>query len=121
MVVDALTILASTLQLVERTKLKIFLVEFVAAPSILDNITNFQVFQDDQHILKFIMCNGPFKVQDIDDTPDEKTENDELEDGDGIPNLKTNTIPRGMVDLERIFDHDETMLSRRMTQEKGIE
>ena len=43
-VADALTILASALQLVERTKLRIFSVELVADPSILNNITNFQVF-----------------------------------------------------------------------------
>ena len=41
MVVDALAISASALQLVERMKLKIFLVELVATPSIPDNITNF--------------------------------------------------------------------------------
>ena len=41
MVADALAISASALQLVERMKLKIFLVELVVAPSILDNITNF--------------------------------------------------------------------------------
>ena len=83
MVVDAHTILASALQPVERTKLKRFSVELVAAPSIPDNITKFQAFQDDQHILKFIMCNGHFKGQEIDDTPDDKPEDDEPEDEDG--------------------------------------
>ena len=121
MVADALAISASTLQLVERTKLKRFSVELVIAPSISDNITNFQVFQDDQHILKFIMCSGHFKGQEIDDTPNEKIENDELEDEDGILNLKTNTIPKGMVELEHIFYHDESKLDRRMAKEKGIE
>ena len=60
---------------------------------------NFQVFQDDQHILEFIMCNGLFNWQDIDDTPNDKPKEDELEDEDGIINLKTNTIPKGMVEL----------------------
>ena len=44
MVVDALTISASALQLGERIKLKIILVELVVASFILDNITNLQVF-----------------------------------------------------------------------------
>ena len=35
--------------------------------------------------------------------------------------MKTNTIPKGMVELECIFDRDESTLNRRMTQEKGIE
>ena len=41
MVVDALAILASALQPIERTKLKRFSVELVVIPSIPDNITNF--------------------------------------------------------------------------------
>ena len=86
MVVDSLAISASALQLVERTKLKQFSVELVSGPSILDNIMNFQVFQDDQHILKFIMCSGHFKGKEIDDTPDDKLENEKLEDDDGILN-----------------------------------
>ena len=120
MVADALTISASALWPVKRTKLKWFSVELVVVPSILDNITNFQVFQDDQHILKFIMCSGHFRGQEIDDTLDDKPKNDELEDEDGILNLKTNTIPKGMVELEYIFNHDESTVNRRMAQEKGI-
>ena len=44
MIADALAILASTLQPAKRMKLKQFSVELVATPSILNNITNFQVF-----------------------------------------------------------------------------
>ena len=121
MVVDALAILASALQPVKRTKLKQFSVELVVVPSILENIIKFQVFQDNQHILEFIVCNCHFKRQDIDDTPDDKPENDEFEDEDEILNLKTNTIPKGMVELEHIFYHDESTLNKRMSQEKGIE
>ena len=43
-VADALTISAGALQLVERTKLKRLSVELVTMPSILENITNFQIF-----------------------------------------------------------------------------
>ena len=66
------------------------------------------------------MCSCHFEGQEIDDTPDDKPKDDELEDKDGILNLKTNTIPKGMVELECIFDHDESTLNRRVTQEKGI-
>ena len=59
------------------------------------------------------MCNGHFKGQEIDDTLDEKLENDELEDEDGILNLKTNTIPKGMVELEHIF----IMMSQHLIEE----
>ena len=121
MVANALAISASALQPVERTKLKIFSFELVVVPSILDNITNFQVFQDDQHILEFIMSSGHFKGKEIDDTPNDKPENDKIEDEDEILNLKTNTVPKGMVELEHIFDHDESALNKRTAEEKGIE
>ena len=80
MVADALAVSASALQPVERMKLKIFSVELVVVPSIPDNITNFQVFQDDQHILEFIMCIHHFEGQEIDDTLDDKPKDDEPED-----------------------------------------
>ena len=66
------------------------------------------------------MCSRHFEGQEIDDTPDDKPEDDELEDEDGILNLKTNSIPKGMVELEHMFDCDESTLNRRETQEKGI-
>ena len=80
MVANALTISASALQPIERMKLKQFFVELVASPSILDNIIKFQVFQDDQHILKFIMYNGHFKGQEIEENLDDKHEDDGLKD-----------------------------------------
>ena len=120
MVADALAISASALQPIKRRKLKRSSIELVVAPSIPNHIKNFQVFQDDQHILKFIMCNGHFKGKDIDDTLDDKPKDDELEDEDGILNLKINTIPKGMVELEHIFDRDKSMLNKRMVKEKGI-
>ena len=67
------------------------------------------------------MCNGLFKGQEIDDTPNEKLEDDELENEGGIINLKTNTIPKGMVELEHIFDQDESTHSKRNLEEKGVE
>ena len=66
------------------------------------------------------MCNHHFEGQEIDDTPNDKPKSDELEDEDGILNLKTNNIPKGMVELECIFDCDELALNRRVIQEKGI-
>ena len=54
------------------------------------------------------MCNGHFKGKEIDDTLYKKPKDDELEDEDGILNLKNNTIPKGMVELECIFDRDDS-------------
>lgn len=66
------------------------------------------------------MCNDHFKVQEIYDTPYEKPKDDELEDEDGTLILKTNTIPEGMVELEHIFYHNESLIKKRMVKEKGI-
>ena len=67
------------------------------------------------------MTSGHFKEKEINDTPDDKLENDEIQDEDGILNLRTNTIPKGMVELECSLDRDEPALNRRTTEEKGIE
>ena len=66
------------------------------------------------------MYSDHFEGQEIDDTLDERPEDDGLEDEDGILNLKTNTIPKGMVELEHNFDFDESTLNRRMVKEKRI-
>ena len=50
---------------------------------------------------------------------DDPKKKEEIEDGDGIWNLKTNTIPRGMVELERIFDKDESTKKRRPSPKVG--
>lgn len=44
---------------------------------------------------------------------------EERENEDGIWNLKTNTIPKGMVDLEWIFDNDEFSKQRRPSLDVG--
>ena len=113
-IADALATSASALSTMEWTKLSRFLVELVVVPSILDNITNFQVFQDDQHILEFVLSSQMFEGQIIDVEPNgdkekgDPNEEEETTDDDGIWNLKKNTIPRGMVELERMFDNDES-------------
>ena len=44
---------------------------------------------------------------------------EEITNDDGIWNLKKNTIPRGMVELKRMFDNDESAKQRRPPLEKG--
>ena len=41
------------------------------------------------------MCSGHFEGQENENPHDDKLENDEFKDEDGILNLKTNTIPKG--------------------------
>jgi hypothetical protein len=44
-----------------------FSVEFLYRPSILDNITNWRVFDDDQHIINFLTLKDTFKDSSIDE------------------------------------------------------
>ena len=46
-------------------------------------------------------------------------EKEEIEDDDGIWNLKMNTIPRGMVELERMLNKDESTKQRRPPPDMG--
>jgi len=114
-VTNALALTASTLEPTSMAGLKKFSVEFVATPSVPDNITNFQVFEDDQHILNFLSSSDMFTAQIIDEEEVEPTEID-LE---GVLNLKTNTIPRGMVELERLFDTDNLGTQKKEGESPG--
>lgn len=72
-------------------------------PSVPDNVTHLQVFNDDKHILQFITSSDVFATQIIDEADPSEAELDI----EGVINLKTNTIPRGMVQLECVFDLDQ--------------
>lgn len=102
-VANSLAQAASSLIPLAMEGLEKFTVELTSVPSVPDNITNFQVFEDDKHILDFLTNTDVFLAQIIDE---EEAEGAEL-DAEGILNLKTNTIPKGMVELERIFDPDK--------------
>lgn len=81
-----------------------FTVELSLIPSIPDNVTNFEVFEDDDHICEFLLSSDIFATQIIDE--DETIEEAEFDD-DGIMNLKINIIPRGIIKLERMFNQDQ--------------
>lgn len=69
--------------------MKKFIVELTSVPSIPNNIANFQVFNDDKHILDFLTNSDIFLTQIIDEEEAKEAEFDPK----GIMNLKTNTIP----------------------------
>lgn len=85
--------------------------ELVVVPIVPNNIKNIWVFQDDQQILEFIMNARIFNKKSINEQEEKIEESDEL----GILNLKTNSISKGMVALERIFDKDEHARERGKT------
>lgn len=82
-----------------------------------ENVTNFQVFEGDKHILEFVTSPYVFAFQIIDEV---ETEEEEL-DIEGTINMKTNTIPRGMVQLQRIYDLDHIRDHDQQTKKGSID
>jgi ribonuclease HI len=83
-------------------------------PSIPDNIKYWQVFNDDQELKRFLETVGEFSAISI----DQENEDDDAEikvdipfqdkiAGHKIVELKTNHLPKGLVPLERLFDHND--------------
>lgn len=102
-VANSLAQVASSLAPLAMEGLKKFTVESTSVPLLPNNVTNFQIFEDDKHILDFLTNSDVFLSHIIDEEDIEELEFDP----EGILNLKTNTIPKGMVELETIFDVDK--------------
>jgi hypothetical protein len=93
-----------------------FEIEVRHRPSIPDNIKNCQVFKDDQEIQIFLKTIEEFSNISI----DQDNENDDMEVhaanvlqdsvvGHKIIELKTNHLPKGLVPLEILFDHNDVL------------
>jgi hypothetical protein len=91
-----------------------FEIEVRHRPSIPDNIKNWQVFKDDQKIQRFLETIDEFSNISI----DQDNENDYVEVhavnilqdsivGHKIIELKTNHLSKGLVPLQRLFDHND--------------
>lgn len=75
-----------------------FSVEIIYNPSISDNITNLRGFDDDQHIICFMVNADMFKYTMIDEDENEKA----LQDASS--EITGNLIPKGEVSLEKLYD-----------------
>lgn len=111
---DALVVAASTLEPLETSKLRKFIVEMVPMPSIPDNVTNLQLFEDDHHIKDFITNSRIFKAQIIDEVDPQE---EGLEEGPKCS--KRNNIPKGTIELERLFDIDQVLKQRDLPKMGG--
>ena len=83
-------------------------IETQIRPSIPDNVQNWQVFEDDKDILRFLNCENMLSGQEIDCAA--YVENIGGKDtifGKEVVQLKTNKIPKGLVALETIFDNQD--------------
>jgi hypothetical protein len=110
---DSLALAASNFKTPMFPNLK-FQVEVRHRPSIPDNIKHWQVFKDDEEIQIFLQTIEEFSNISIDqDDEDGEVEvhaTGFIQDnvvGHKIIELKTNHIPKGLVPLERLFDHND--------------
>jgi hypothetical protein len=83
-------------------------------PSIPDNIKYWQVFNDDQELKRFLETIGEFSAISVDqenEDDDAKIKVDipfqDKNAGHKIVELKTNHLPKGLVPLERMFNHND--------------
>jgi hypothetical protein len=106
-----------------------FEVEVKHRPSIPDNIKHWQVFKDDEEIQRFLKTIEEFfniSIDQYDEDAEAQIHTAEvLKDtivGHKIIELKTNHLPKGLVPLERLFDHND--VSRKVviqTEETDVE
>ena len=106
-VVDAL-IAPATIFHVPKHPNKQYKIEVKHRPTIPDNVDHWKVFEDDEHINKFMEMSGEFEGLNLNkETMFEEGESAEPDleyltqlVGKDIIQLKSNTIPRGLVPLE---------------------
>lgn len=91
-------------------------------PYVPDNIKHWQVFYYDAQIKIFLQNKGEFDDQCIDlEAMVCTTKGKETLIGKGIIQLKTNTIPRGLVALKSNFDNIYRIVNRCMAASRDIE
>ena len=122
--VDSLVVSASGFKLPLIPQIS-FEIQVKYRASIPDNIKNWEVFNDDDEIERFMQLVDEFSAMEIDnDNQDEKTENQSQSSllkeiaGHKVLELKTNYIPKGLVPLERLFDNNDVVKISKKEQEQ---
>jgi hypothetical protein len=106
--VDSLATAASRLSPLEDYEASRFTVELLYKPSVPNNISNWKVFEGDEQIINFLTNQDNFKDLAIDDEvfQEQSTEVDPHTD-QPTDKSKSHTIPKGIANLENLFDLKE--------------
>jgi hypothetical protein len=104
-VVDALVVSSSTLQPCEGPLHDLCKMEVLFRPSFPDNLEHWQVFEDDDQIIRFMENSKEF----IDSQVAFLADSMDLE----VINLQRNTLPKGCVPLENLFDKHDVFKGKR--------
>ena len=117
-IAHSVSLVATHFWVPKHTQLK-YLIEVRYRHSVLDNIKQWRVFEDDLEIKRFLELTGEFSNSLIDEDKDDEVEDaDEYSKntivGHNIIELKGNFIPKGLVPLERILSKHDTLLKPTM-------
>jgi hypothetical protein len=83
-------------------------VELLYKPSVPNNISNWKVFEGDEQIISFLTNQDNFKDLAIDDEEfQEKLTETDSQAGQHMDKSKAHTIPKGIDNLENLFDLKE--------------
>jgi hypothetical protein len=106
--VDSLATTASRLSPLEIYESSQFTVELLYQPSVPNNISNWKVFEGDEQIINFLTNQDNFKDLAIDDEvfQDQSMETNHHVN-QSIDKSKSHTIPKGIYNLENLFDLKE--------------
>lgn len=100
----------------DATLTNISTVEIKSRPPIPDNVYNWQVFANDEDILRFIQCIDDYDGQKIDcNALVEVIDNRETVFSNDLFHLETNEIPKGLVELEGMFNYNDSHLHQQST------
>lgn len=98
-IADSLTVSASLFVILIHCSEK-YEIEVHHRPAIPENITNWQVFEDDQQVKNFIELKEEFESTQV----DQQNMLVESKENSEVLQLKSNSIPKGLIPLEKIFD-----------------
>lgn len=111
---DDLAVVVTTFALHIGLKIK-FEIKFFYRPSIPDNVKHWKVFEDEQEIKRFIQLIEEYSEQFIDEDKDVDVSQTNVPpfkpkiSEHGVIQLNNNHIPRGLIPLEKFFDHNDVV------------
>lgn len=116
MLANLLAMVASTFQPMGENKLKKYEIQMLYMSDVSYNIEAIQFFNDDKHINNFMAIQKVFTSQWIKEEQKQPTHEDQPPQQDeyvyGYLQLNTNKIPRGVIELQRLFDRDVVQKNR---------
>lgn len=85
-------------------------IEVLNRLAIPDNITNWQIFEDDQQVKNFIKLKEEFESTQV----DQQNMLVESKENSEVLQLKNNSIPKGLIPLEKLFDQNDMFKSSKI-------